>query len=137
MFDFSFPELLLILVVALVVIGPERLPRVARTMGFWVGRARSVFNTVRRDVEREVHLDELKQAERDFRKDTDLGLDQDVMKGTEGSSSRRGNRGSRGRGSSDGTAARPSIADDGAAGSTNDSGAGNTGESRQGDDGNT
>lgn len=80
MFDISFPEMLLILVVALVVIGPERLPRAARTMGLWVGRARSVFNSVKRDVEREARLDELRKAERDFRKDLDLGLDEDVTK---------------------------------------------------------
>ncbi|WP_290652300.1 Sec-independent protein translocase protein TatB [Aquisalimonas sp.] len=84
MFDISFPELLIILVVALLVIGPERLPRVARTMGLWVGRARSVFNSVRRDIEREAKLDELRKAEREFRKDLDLGLNEDVMKDDSG-----------------------------------------------------
>lgn len=84
MFDISFPELLLILLVALLVIGPERLPRVARTMGMWVGRARAVFNSVRRDIEREAKLDELRKAERDFRKDLDLGLNEDAMKDDSG-----------------------------------------------------
>ena len=82
--------MLLILVVALVVIGPERLPKAARTMGLWVGRARSVFNSMRRDIEREARLDELRKAERDFRKDLDLGLKEDVTKDLDDDSARAG-----------------------------------------------
>ena len=144
MFDISFVELLLILVVALVVIGPERLPRVARTMGFWVGRARSVFNSVRRDIEREARLDELKQAERDFRKDLDVGLDEDVMKDVEGksggsgatSSRRQGKSGADSTGTATGNAPR-SIADDDAPAVAETDGVKKDGERRQGDDGNT
>lgn len=145
MFDISFVELLLILVVALVVIGPERLPRVARTMGFWVGRARSVFNSVRRDIEREARLDELKKAERDFRKDLDLGLDEDVTRDVDAksgasrsASSRRENKA--GDDSADTTSAGNaprSIADDDAPAVEQAGDVKKSGERRQGDDGNT
>jgi sec-independent protein translocase protein TatB len=61
MFDVSFTELLVIGVVALVVIGPERLPKVARTLGHLVGRAQSYVNDVKTDIQREVELDELRK----------------------------------------------------------------------------
>ena len=61
MFDAGFSELLLIFVIALIVIGPERLPGVARKVGYWVGKARSYFNSVRSDIERELRADELRQ----------------------------------------------------------------------------
>jgi len=60
MFDVGFWELGLIMIVALLVIGPERLPRVARTVGLWLGRARSAFNSVKADIDRELRADELK-----------------------------------------------------------------------------
>jgi sec-independent protein translocase protein TatB len=59
MFDFSFSELVVIMVVALIVIGPERLPKVARTMGLLWGRAQRYINGVRADIERD--MQELKQ----------------------------------------------------------------------------
>ncbi len=61
MFDVGFWELGLIALVALVVIGPERLPKVARTTGKWVGRGRRMLNTVKADIEREIKAEELKQ----------------------------------------------------------------------------
>ena len=61
MFDVSFTELLVIGVVALVVIGPERLPKVARTLGHLVGRAQRYVNDVKSDIQREVELDELRK----------------------------------------------------------------------------
>ena len=60
MFDVSFTELLVIGVVALIVIGPERLPKVARTVGHLVGRAQRYVNDVKSDIKREVELDELR-----------------------------------------------------------------------------
>jgi sec-independent protein translocase protein TatB len=60
MFDVGFWELAVIMVVALLVIGPERLPRVARTVGLWLGRARSAFNSVKSDIDRELRAEELK-----------------------------------------------------------------------------
>jgi sec-independent protein translocase protein TatB len=61
MFDVGFGELVLIALVALVVIGPERLPRVARTAGLWLGRARRMIISVKADIEREMKAEELKE----------------------------------------------------------------------------
>lgn len=61
MFDVSFTELLIIGVVALVVIGPERLPKVARTVGHLLGRAQRYVNDVKSDIQREIELDELRK----------------------------------------------------------------------------
>ena len=62
MFDIGFWELAIIGVVALLVIGPERLPRGARTAGLWLGRARRFVSTVKADIDREIAADELKQT---------------------------------------------------------------------------
>jgi len=61
MFDIGFSELLVIGVVALIVIGPERLPRVARTMGHLAGRLQRYVTDVKADINREIELDELKK----------------------------------------------------------------------------
>ena len=66
MFDIGFWELMLIAVVGLIVIGPDRLPGVARKVGYWVGRARRFVNNVRQDIDREIRQDDLRRAlERD------------------------------------------------------------------------
>jgi sec-independent protein translocase protein TatB len=65
-FDISFGELMVIGVVALVVIGPEKLPKVARTVGALVGRAQRYVNNVKADIHREVNLSELKQVQSDL-----------------------------------------------------------------------
>jgi sec-independent protein translocase protein TatB len=61
MFDIGFSELLVIGLVALVVIGPERLPRVARTLGHLAGRLQRYVADVKADINREVELDELRK----------------------------------------------------------------------------
>ena len=61
MFDIGFSELMVIGVVALVVIGPERLPRVARTIGHLAGRLQRYVADVKADINREVELDELRK----------------------------------------------------------------------------
>jgi len=61
MFDIGFSEILVIAVVALIVIGPERLPGVARTLGHLFGRMQRYVNDVKADIQREVDLDELKK----------------------------------------------------------------------------
>ncbi len=63
MFDIAFSELLVIGVVALVVIGPERLPKVAKTLGHLLGRAQRYVNDVKSDINREIQLDELKKLQ--------------------------------------------------------------------------
>lgn len=63
MFDVSFTELIVIGIVALVVIGPERLPGVARTLGHLLGRAQRYVNDVKADINREIQLDELKKMQ--------------------------------------------------------------------------
>ncbi|MEO7320544.1 MAG: Sec-independent protein translocase protein TatB [Nitrosospira sp.] len=61
MFDISFTEILVIAIVALVVLGPERLPKVARTLGHLLGRAQRYLNDVKNDIQQEMELDELKK----------------------------------------------------------------------------
>ncbi len=63
MFDFSLGELMLIMVVALVVIGPERLPKVARTMGHLYGRAQRYVNGVKSDIARDMAIEEYRQLQ--------------------------------------------------------------------------
>ncbi|MBV6272659.1 Sec-independent protein translocase protein TatB [Alcaligenaceae bacterium CGII-47] len=59
MFDVSFSELMLIGVIALIVIGPERLPKVARTIGHLLGRAQRYVNDVKSDIQREIDIKEI------------------------------------------------------------------------------
>jgi sec-independent protein translocase protein TatB len=69
MFDMGFTEMMLIGIVALVVIGPERLPGVARTAGKYVGRLKRFMTTVKADVEQELRADELRQILSDQQKE--------------------------------------------------------------------
>lgn len=61
MFDVGFSELVLIAVLALIVLGPERLPVAARMLGLWVGRLKRSFNSVKAEVEREIGADEIRR----------------------------------------------------------------------------
>ena len=63
MFDIGFSEILVIAVVALIVIGPERLPKVARTLGHLFGRMQRYVNDVKADISREMQLEELKKLQ--------------------------------------------------------------------------
>jgi sec-independent protein translocase protein TatB len=63
MFDIGFSEMMLIAVVALIVIGPERLPKVARTLGHLFGRMQRYVNDVKADISREMELDELRKLQ--------------------------------------------------------------------------
>ena len=67
MFDISFSELLIIGIVALIVIGPERLPKVARVAGHFFGRAQRYVNTVKADIQREMQLEELKKLQEEMK----------------------------------------------------------------------
>ena len=61
MFGISFSELLLVGLVALLVLGPERLPGAARTAGLWIGRLKRSFNAIKQEVEREIGADEIRR----------------------------------------------------------------------------
>jgi len=61
MFDIGFPELILIAIVGLLVIGPERLPEALRTLGLWIGRMRRSFTSVKTEIEKEIGMDEIRR----------------------------------------------------------------------------
>lgn len=63
MFDVGFSEIFVIALVALIVIGPERLPKVARTLGHLMGRMQRYVNDVKADISREMELDELRKLQ--------------------------------------------------------------------------
>ncbi len=67
MFDFGFLELVVIGVVALIVIGPERLPKVARTAGLLYGRMQRYVSSVKSDISNEIQLDEMRRVGQDFK----------------------------------------------------------------------
>jgi len=77
MFDIAFSELMIIAVVALIVIGPERLPKVARTVGHLVGRMQRYVNDVKADISREMELDELRKL-RDSMEEAARSVEQTV-----------------------------------------------------------
>lgn len=61
MFGISFSELMLVGLIALLVLGPERLPGAARTAGLWVGRLKRSFNSIKQEVEREIGADDIRR----------------------------------------------------------------------------
>ena len=77
MFDIGFSELMVIALVALIVIGPERLPRVARTLGHLAGQLQRYVADVKADINREVELDELRKM-RDSMQEAATGFESSV-----------------------------------------------------------
>ena len=77
MFDIGFSELMVVALVALIVIGPERLPRVARMAGHLLGRLQRYVSDVKADINREIQIEELQKAQRDIH-DSVRSLDQAV-----------------------------------------------------------
>lgn len=73
MFDIGFPELVVCAVIALIVLGPERLPAAARTAGRWVGRARRMVRQFSDELDRQLKADELRERIR--KEGGDIGLD--------------------------------------------------------------
>jgi sec-independent protein translocase protein TatB len=61
MFDIGFSELVLVAVVTLLVIGPEKLPETLRTLGLWLGRLRRSFTSVKSEIEREIGMDDVRR----------------------------------------------------------------------------
>lgn len=62
MFDVGFWELAVIAIVALLVLGPERLPRAARTAGLWIRKARQTVSSMKAEIEREIDMEDLKKV---------------------------------------------------------------------------
>ncbi|WP_313598910.1 Sec-independent protein translocase protein TatB [Pseudomonas sp.] len=77
MFGISFSELLLVGLVALLVLGPERLPGAGRTAGLWIGRLKRSFNAIKQEVEREIGADEIR---RQLHNEHILSLEQEARK---------------------------------------------------------
>src|SRR5690606_21049104 len=67
MFDIAFTELMIAAVAALLIIGPERLPRVARQCGEWLGKLQRYVNDVKADVNRQIQLDELRNIKEEVK----------------------------------------------------------------------
>ena len=80
LFDIGFSELVVIGLVALIVIGPERLPRVARTVGHLIGKLQRYVADVKADINREVELDELRKM-RDSVQDAAASIESSVTSG--------------------------------------------------------
>ncbi len=79
MFDIGFSEILVIAVVALIIIGPERLPKVARTLGHLFGRMQRYVNDVKSDISREMQLEELRALQTSMQ-DAARSVEQTVSK---------------------------------------------------------
>ncbi|MBI4189907.1 MAG: Sec-independent protein translocase subunit TatB [Betaproteobacteria bacterium] len=79
MFDIGFSEILVIAIVALIVIGPERLPKVARTLGHLFGRMQRYVNDVKADISREMELEELRKLQASVQ-DAARSIEQSVTK---------------------------------------------------------
>ncbi len=62
MFDVGFSEMLLVGLIALLVFGPERLPKVAREAGLWIRKARTMASSVKQEIDREMQLQDMKEA---------------------------------------------------------------------------
>ena len=87
MFDFSFGEMLIVALVALVVLGPERLPKAARFTGLWVRRARAHWFSMKAELENELAAEELKrslQAGREAVREAEAGLRDQFHEGEAG-----------------------------------------------------
>lgn len=87
MFDIGFWELALIGVIALLVVGPERLPAMARSAGLWVGRIRRYISHVKDDIEREIRAEELREMMKESSQleslDAELSETRDTLKAVE------------------------------------------------------
>ena len=83
MFDIGFSEIVVIAVVALIVLGPERLPKAARTMGHLFGRLQRYVNDVKADINREMELDELRKVQQQV-KDAATDFEQSMNKALDG-----------------------------------------------------
>jgi len=75
MFDIGFSELCLVAVIALLVVGPKRLPETLRAWGRWTARARQAIQTLQREVKQELDLEEVRRIGQEYRLDRSPGFD--------------------------------------------------------------
>ncbi|HSH56572.1 MAG TPA: Sec-independent protein translocase protein TatB [Halomonas sp.] len=83
MFDIGFLELLLLGVVGLLVLGPERLPKAARTLGLWIGKIKRTVSGMQREISAQLEAEELRQKLDEQQKKLDDSVNQ-VKRGVEG-----------------------------------------------------
>jgi len=76
MFEIGFSEIMMVALVSLLVIGPERLPKVARIAGYWIGKTRRLIADAKAEISAELHAEELRQA---FEQQDDLKQLQDLI----------------------------------------------------------
>jgi sec-independent protein translocase protein TatB len=62
MFEIGFSEIMMVALVSLLVIGPERLPKVARVAGYWIGKTRRMIAAAKAEISAELHAEEIRQA---------------------------------------------------------------------------
>jgi|SRR5690606_1967311 sec-independent protein translocase protein TatB len=74
MFDLAFSELIVIGIVALVVIGPEKLPKVARAAGRMIGQVQRFTNAIKTDLENELRLEDMQRLQAELRQNVEAGL---------------------------------------------------------------
>lgn len=84
MFDIGFSEVLLIFVIALVVLGPEKLPRAASQVGRWIGRARAMARQFKEQLEEEVNLENVRKAHKETAAKEEASKDKDAAGATSG-----------------------------------------------------
>lgn len=80
MFNIAFPELIVILLVSLVVIGPDKLPKVAQTLGVMVGRIQRFMTAVKEDIDQEMRSDDLLRLQEELKQQKE-GLNDELRKG--------------------------------------------------------
>lgn len=76
MFDIGFSELVMVGLIALLVIGPERLPKVARIAGFWIGKTRNMMASVKAEIAQELQAEEMRQL---FKEQAGMKEIQDII----------------------------------------------------------
>ena len=81
MFDFGFWELAIIMAVALLVVGPERLPALAGQVGKWIGKAKRIIDSIRSDIESEIKAAELKEIL--DKQQSEIGELKEILKNTQ------------------------------------------------------
>ncbi|WP_207060542.1 Sec-independent protein translocase protein TatB [Motiliproteus sp. SC1-56] len=75
MFDIGFTEILIVAVVALIVLGPERLPTALRTVGLWAGRIKRTIGSVQKEISEELRVEEMRRAAKEQQERLESGME--------------------------------------------------------------